>query len=73
MINLLITEIGDIGTIFDIFESQQVFLQKSNRFKNIPLLHLKLEANNIKLRAKKKYPDTFKTKSTSQNCFSLKE
>ena len=70
MINLLVTEIGDIGTIF---ESQQVFLQKSNRFKNIPLLHLKLEANNIKLRAKKKYPDTFKTKSTSQNCFSLKE
>ena len=57
MINLLVTEIGDIGTIF---ESQQVFLHKSNRFKNIPLLHLTFEANNIKLRVKKKYPDTFK-------------
>ena len=70
MINLLVTEIGDIRTIF---ESQQVILHKSNRFKNIPLLHLTLETNDIKLRAKKKYLDTFKAKSTSQNCFSLKE
>jgi len=56
----------DLGDIQSNFESQRAILQTSNHQIQKISQFSKLEANNIKLRARKRYPEALRVKRTSK-------